>query len=442
MTEFWSYLPYYIPFLAAEIVRAVIICHFFVHFNNQKDRPLYYTVFLIAYFMLSIVITVYFAWIGTWGNLLFLLLFLTFMTFVLRISVKAAVTAALIVLTITSLLGNITYALLKIFSEFMTAPYILIVNSVTLVITLLILWAVLRLLYRRFAFRGGQRQSYLLMLWMPLALILVFSEIFSRFLNSSQTNIDPAGRMVFSTFVPVGGVETLAVFLFALVCFGLTFFAYSHFLDMQEREDRHTMLEQQAVWQKNAVQEAVQRSERTAAYRHDLSNHLGVIASLVKGGNSKEAEKYLGTLESAFSELDHGADSGSIVLDALLSDKLNIAKHLGIDVECTVSLPGASIDEYDLCIVLGNILDNAIRACEDVPEGEKHIVISASRKKDFVYIECCNSKGEKTRHGTGWGLKNIRSVVKKYHGEIQIQKNQTEFCILALFSVDSPRFHI
>lgn len=95
-----------------------------------------------------------------------------------------------------------------------------------------------------------------------------------------------------------------------------------------------------------------------------------------------------------------------------------MARQSGIEVSCEASV-GEGIDGYDLCVLVGNALDNAIRACEALPAGKRRIVIGIGRIRGFVHIRIVNTKGEKVRGGEGYGIKNMRAIVKKYNGGME-----------------------
>ena len=95
----------------------------------------------------------------------------------------------------------------------------------------------------------------------------------------------------------------------------------------------------------------------------------------------------------------------------------------------------------ELCNLLGNLMDNAVEACEKI-DGKRMIELSMSQDIDKIYIEVKNSikesvltgnkelksgKRNKSRHG--YGMKTIMEIVKKHEGHVDIWEEMGKFCI-------------
>ena len=81
-----------------------------------------------------------------------------------------------------------------------------------------------------------------------------------------------------------------------------------------------------------------------------------------------------------------------------------------------------SVAPLDLCSMFSNLLDNAIRACEELPEDKRIIDLSARNQGDYLLIRCDNPALEHPGNqpqGTGYGKKILRDIAERYHGEFQ-----------------------
>lgn len=132
--------------------------------------------------------------------------------------------------------------------------------------------------------------------------------------------------------------------------------------------------------------------------------------------------------------------SGNTVIDAIINYMLQRAELLNAKIEVMVSFPEDSImNPMDMNILFGNLLENALRAIEEIEDEEKRkIGIKINYKKGIVHIHIFNSyegeikrkgnqilttKNDKIRHGIG--LENVRQVVEKYQGNMDIDtRNQ------------------
>ena len=182
--------------------------------------------------------------------------------------------------------------------------------------------------------------------------------------------------------------------------------------------------------------------------RHDMKNHFANIALLSKavaGGNpdaADELENYLGIMGETLKTLDIVYDTGNTVSDVVIHQRYLEARRKLISFSSDFAYPaGIGIESYDIAVILGNALDNAFEACENVPENERFVNISSRIKGEFFFIEVSNSycgqlnvdnktglpvssKTDSSEHGLG--LSNIRRFALKYLGEIEIRLSEQD----------------
>ena len=118
--------------------------------------------------------------------------------------------------------------------------------------------------------------------------------------------------------------------------------------------------------------------------------------------------------------------------DAILNSKLSLAEQRGIRVNCKAILPKElSIEDVDLCVLLGNLLDNALEACEKIPEEQRFLRIYMVVNKSQLYISIQNSAKEEldfneknyisTKRGNhGLGMKRVKALADKYEGYLTL----------------------
>jgi sensor histidine kinase regulating citrate/malate metabolism len=161
---------------------------------------------------------------------------------------------------------------------------------------------------------------------------------------------------------------------------------------------------------------------------HDFYMHLEVLGNLLSDRKSSDAMAYLQTLRTQQTTRALLVNSHHAVLDALLNQKASTAKQHGIDINFEVNnLSGLPLDPADITVILANLLDNALEAC-DVYAGEKKLEVKILLGSTFFFSirNTCNpvqiinqeiksSKSNPSIHG--FGLKNVKSLLQKYHGE-------------------------
>ena len=163
--------------------------------------------------------------------------------------------------------------------------------------------------------------------------------------------------------------------LAALLC---TLYAYRQLCRGFQAQAELQSLTQAAQAQKIYISEARMRYEQTKSFRHDVKNHLSVLDGLLRGGKLEEGRAYLKQLEAVSEALSFPYQTGNPVVDILLGEKLGLAKEISAEVSLVLPKP-CGMDDFDLCVLFANALDNAISACRK-SAGAKAIRISGKRQ--------------------------------------------------------------
>lgn len=223
-----------------------------------------------------------------------------------------------------------------------------------------------------------------------------------------------------------------ALGLGALLC---TLYAYRRLCGSLQAQAALCSLAQASRAQKTYIAEAQARYEQTKAFRHDIKNHLSVLDGLLAGGKLREGRAYLQKLETACSRLSFPCQTGSPVVDILLSEKLSLAKTGGIETDVSLLLPNpCGIDEFDLCVIFANALDNALSACRGAGK-EKFVRISGKQQGDYYMLSFENACPDVPLPPKGTGLSNIQSVAEKYRGAMLTEKTGPRFSLHVLLNV-------
>ena len=173
------------------------------------------------------------------------------------------------------------------------------------------------------------------------------------------------------------------------------------------------------------------------AWRHDYHNHMQSIKAMLEMGKKQELSEYLDNLEKDLDSIDIAIRTGNVGLDAILSSKVSIARKNNIEVNCTAKVPQElKISDVHLCAIVGNLMDNAIEACDKIPAGTspRFIRVYIGLFKSQLYISVSNSTCEKHRKRLselvtsklgehGFGLRRIDKLAEKYDGYVN-RKNE------------------
>ena len=218
--------------------------------------------------------------------------------------------------------------------------------------------------------------------------------------------------------------------LAALLC---TLYAYRQLCRGFQAQAELQSLTQAAHEQKVYIAEAQARYEQTKSFRHDIKNHLSVLDGLLRGGKLEEGREYLKKLEAVSEALSFPYQTGNPVVDILLGEKLGLAKEITAEVSLVLPRP-CGIDDFDLCVLFANALDNAIAACR-ANDGANTLRISGKQQGDFYMLTFENTCSDEPVPPAGTGLSNIKAVAEKYHGALLTEKNGRQYALSVLLNV-------
>ena len=107
-------------------------------------------------------------------------------------------------------------------------------------------------------------------------------------------------------------------------------------------------------------------------WRHDYHNHIQVLKAYLSLTQYREALDYLDGLEKDLSAVDTVLKTGNVMVDAILNSKLSLIRERKIAVDATALVPGdAPVSGIDLSVLIGNLLDNAMEACMELPQEKR-----------------------------------------------------------------------
>lgn len=110
-------------------------------------------------------------------------------------------------------------------------------------------------------------------------------------------------------------------------------------------------------------------------WRHDYRNHMQVLKIYLEEGKLEQGKEYIMQMDKDLNDIEHMVRSGNIMADAILNSKLSLARTKDISVNATAKIPeNLPISDTEFCVIFGNLLDNAIEACEKIKEKEDRFI--------------------------------------------------------------------
>lgn len=164
-------------------------------------------------------------------------------------------------------------------------------------------------------------------------------------------------------------------------------------------------------------------------WRHDYRNHIQMMKVLAAKGDMEGIKKYLDELDTDLNTVDTVVKTGNAMADAILNSKVSLAKSKGITVEVDAHIPvKLKMSELDLCVIIGNLFDNAIDASMALSEEQRLIRVYMDMKNTQLYISFTNltatkkltKVGNRFRttkgDGHGFGLVRIDNIIERLDG--------------------------
>ena len=278
----------------------------------------------------------------------------------------------------------------------------------------------------------GMQQMFLI--FVPILMIFIMSNYINAIEYDFQFEIledkGPAGH-----FFSHG--QMLAMYFLGLASLFCILFSYKKLQQIFRLSTEISLLEQQEHSLNQYVEEAKTRYDETKSFRHDIRNHIAVVKNLLQSGKLEEAVSYMEDMDDMAEKMSFPCSTNNPVVDILVGNKLGIAKSMGIDADCSLLLPyPCGIRDIDICIVLSNALDNAIHAVRGLDDSiEKYIRVSGRIQGDLLMIEIENSFPGKGVFKKGRGLSNIKKVVEKYDGAMNIETQENVFVLHVLLFI-------
>lgn len=253
-----------------------------------------------------------------------------------------------------------------------------------------------------------------------------------------------AANRLYPMFEPMrfGWFAETAGFLFVLILSFLmlresAMIYRNQFLLTQQKQN----LETQIVMQKKHYMELADQIETVRAMRHDVRHHFGQLSLLLSEGNLDGARKYLEKLTNGVLSAAPLSFCEAYYVDVLLRFYYSRAQELGIPLTINACLPSEpGIPEDDLCVILGNLLENGLEACAPVPRELRFLTADMTKKNHAIAIRISNSYvGDLVPDGEsfastkddknslhGIGLSSVRQTAEKYGGDVWFETGVDE----------------
>ncbi|MCD7826194.1 MAG: GHKL domain-containing protein [Clostridiaceae bacterium] len=196
----------------------------------------------------------------------------------------------------------------------------------------------------------------------------------------------------------------------------------------------HQFLDAQA----NHYESVKRTNHEMKKFRHDLNNHLICVRHLIEENKLEESKDYINQIFEHLQNWGQTFATGNDVIDAILNEQSKCAEEKGITLNVSGCIPKAlQISNYDLCVIFGNALQNAVEGASTAA-GSKYVDVRLGYFNNYVNIIINNSTGNTSKNlkttksdraNHGFGLINLYQSVKKLSADVKIQQENDCFII-------------
>ncbi|MBQ6995161.1 MAG: GHKL domain-containing protein [Lachnospiraceae bacterium] len=233
-------------------------------------------------------------------------------------------------------------------------------------------------------------------------------------------------------------LATLGLCIICIMNIG-TYYMYEKVSEAYQEKMQKTVLEKQVAMYQNQFEIIHEARQDMKQLRHDMKNHFLLVEGYLEKGKYAEAQEYIGQLAEKTASVKEYVNTGNDELDSILNYKLGRADNLNSKVDVTIEVPRERfMSDFDLNMLLSNLMDNALEAIEKTEE--RILTVRIKYIKRMLYISVYNSyngnmkkegnkllttKSKEEEHGIG--MTSIQRIVDKYQGEMTIQTSEDMF---------------
>lgn len=282
--------------------------------------------------------------------------------------------------------------------------------------------------------------------WFVLLIIPVISIFTMSFVSLIIINIE-------EQLSPMQHIFSILSILGILMTNSLVYVLYVNIQKDHAKQLEYSILQQAFKSQEKSVEETKILYQSVRSIRHDLKQHFQVALTMLHSGKINEAVDYMEKYnDTVLDGISNKVFCDNDVVNYIINSKSKICsdRHIKIYIYIANEIPEFS--DLDLCVLLGNALDNAIEGVSG--DGNNEIYLELRNVDNFFMISVKNTitnsvleynpnlistKNEKEVHGLG--ILSMKEVVQKYNGSIEFYESDNKFCCDMLLDIpDNMQF--
>jgi sensor histidine kinase YesM len=178
--------------------------------------------------------------------------------------------------------------------------------------------------------------------------------------------------------------------------------------------------------------------------RHDYKYHLDTINALLQGRGEEDINQYLAELSRQLEITEIPVHCANTVINALVTNYAERCAKAGINLSVDIAaMPESiSVPNYEMCIILGNLMENAVEA-NMKREGGRSIELIIKALGDHLTVMVRNDRARaeittrdalpiSTKKSGGLGLRSVKAVAERYDGKLMAEWDEDAFTVYIL----------
>ena len=228
----------------------------------------------------------------------------------------------------------------------------------------------------------------------------------------------------------------------------LTFFLFDRTVKAEAHNNRLQLYMNKYEMERVRYSDILKANWELRSVKHDLKNHLLILKKYSSEKNFDGIDRYIASFEETIEDFGVPSLSGNAMLDYIIASKMSTVDGVTCLVSGTFS-DFYRVDDVDLAVLLGNLMDNAIEAVTKLDREEKLIEVTLSVVNGYQNIIVKNdvadsviSENEKlfttkdNKRSHGFGLKSVRNLTEKYNGICEFYEEDGKFCVQIALPLD------
>lgn len=220
------------------------------------------------------------------------------------------------------------------------------------------------------------------------------------------------------------------------------------FFRLERTEQQRRTVQEELILEKlkkEQQRELMKANEEIRRLRHDMKNSYQLLLGLLQQKKTEEAVRFLQQEDRQLSEIPTVVYTDREAVNALLNVKYAACRRCGTAFSVRVATGLAGIADYDMCHLLGNLLDNALEAAAGCGEKDRFVDLKIGGDQKKCLIEIVNSVSgsvlqdgklprttKKDARNHGLGYVNAEAIVDQYNGSIRMEERSGSFEVAVL----------